>query len=67
METRPPVLILQEDLPTAAALKLQEAASQQRRFWRHLQPEDVDIMDLQPMIDAAKGVAEVLEKRYRDQ
>ena len=61
------MLILQEDSTTAATLKLQDAATQQRRFWRRLRPEDVDIIDFRPLIDAAEGVADVLEKRYRDQ
>ena len=61
------MLIRQEDSATATALKLQEAANQQRRFWRQLRPDDIELIDLQPMVDAAKGIAEVLEKRYRDQ
>ena len=56
------MLILQEDATTAAALKLQEAATQQRRFWRRLRPDDVDLIDLHPLIDAAGGIADVLEK-----
>ena len=64
---RPPMLVHQEDPTIAATLKLQEAAAQQRRFCRQFRPADADIIDLRPLIDAAEGVADVLEKRYRDQ
>ena len=61
------MLVTQADATTSAALKLQDAARMQRRYWKHLRPEDVDYIDLQPMIDAATEIAEVLEQRYRDQ
>ena len=64
---RPPIVIQHADSTLATALKLKEAARHQRRFWRQLKPDDIDYIELQPLIEAAQGIAEALEKRYKEQ
>ena len=58
--------VCQDDPATAAALELREAATTQRKFWRQLRPEDVDLFNFDDLIQGAEGTAEASENRYKD-
>ena len=62
----PPMSIEADDSQLALRLKLREAASAQRAFWRRVRYRDVGRVDFQPMIAAADDIAAALEKRYKD-
>ena len=63
---RPPMAIQEEDPVLANQLKVRTAFRTQRTFWRSLKPEDVEYLELNSIIQAANGIAEALEKRYKD-
>ena len=55
--------IAADDPELACKLGLVAAARAQRRYWRHVRPEDVDVLCFASIRDSAEGNAEALKKK----